>query len=80
MEPLNIEARYPSHKVQISITDNGPGIPEDVIDKIIIPFFSTKTAGSGIGLSLSRQIMLLHGGSLKVESVPGKFAVFRLEF
>ena len=55
-------------RAQISVTDNGPGIPDDLMDKIFVPFFTTKESGSGIGLSLSRQIMLLHGGSLKVES------------
>jgi len=57
-------------RAQISVTDNGPGIPEDLMDKIFVPFFTTKESGSGVGLSLSRQIMQLHGGSLKVESKP----------
>ncbi len=55
-------------RIFISVTDNGPGIPEDLMDKIFIPFFTTKENGSGIGLSLSRQIMQMHGGSMKVES------------
>jgi signal transduction histidine kinase len=57
---------------QISVTDNGPGIPDELMDKIFIPFFTTKETGSGIGLSLSRQIMQFHGGSLKIVSQPGK--------
>jgi nitrogen fixation/metabolism regulation signal transduction histidine kinase len=57
---------------QITITDNGPGIPEPIMDKVFIPFFTTRENGSGIGLSLSRQIMQMHGGSLKIKSVPGK--------
>lgn len=57
---------------QISVNDNGRGIPSDVVDKIFVPFFSTKENGSGIGLSLSRQIMQMHGGTLKVESLPQK--------
>lgn len=56
----------------IRISDNGPGIPYDLMDKVFIPFFTTKEKGSGIGLSLSRQIMQMHGGSLKIHSVPGK--------
>lgn len=56
----------------ISVTDNGPGIAEDLMDKIFIPFFTTKESGSGIGLSLSRQIMQMHGGMLKVDSIPQK--------
>ena len=57
-------------RAQISVTDNGPGIPGDLMDKIFVPFFTTKESGSGVGLSLSRQIMQLHGGSLKVDSKP----------
>ncbi|MCG6189774.1 sensor histidine kinase [Maribellus maritimus] len=55
-------------RAQITVTDNGPGIPDDLADKIFIPFFTTKESGSGIGLSLSRQVMQLHGGALKLES------------
>ncbi len=58
-------------RAEISVTDNGPGIPDDLADKIFIPFFTTKESGSGIGLSLSRQIMQLHGGILKMESQQG---------
>lgn len=58
-------------RAEISVTDNGPGIPDDLADKIFIPFFTTKDSGSGIGLSLSRQIMQLHGGFLKMDSQPG---------
>ena len=55
-------------KVAIQVIDNGPGILEDVIDKIFIPFFTTKVNGSGIGLSLSRQIMRFHGGTITANS------------
>jgi len=64
----------------IQVEDNGPGIPDDVQEKIFVPFFTTKEAGSGIGLSLSRQIMRLHGGSLSVRSTEGDGAVFTLRF
>ncbi|RME00614.1 MAG: ATP-binding protein, partial [Calditrichaeota bacterium] len=64
----------------IQIKDNGPGIPEQIRDKIFIPFFTTKSVGSGIGLSLSRQIMRLHRGSISFKSVPGKQTVFTLRF
>lgn len=56
----------------ISVVDNGPGIPPELLDKIFVPFFTTRENGSGIGLSLSRQIMRLHGGSLTVQSVSGR--------
>lgn len=65
---------------QITVSDNGPGIPDDLMDKIFIPFFTTKLNGSGIGLSLSRQIMQMHGGSLKVHSVPEKQTSVVLSF
>ncbi|HCU19015.1 MAG TPA: histidine kinase, partial [Bacteroidales bacterium] len=60
--------------------DNGPGISKEIIDEIFIPFFSTKQNGSGIGLSISKQIMRVHGGNLKVSSIPGKETVFCLSF
>jgi len=64
----------------IQVEDNGPGIPADIVDDIFIPFFTTKTSGSGIGLSLSRQIMLQHEGTLSVYSVRGEKTVFTLKF
>jgi len=61
-----------NERPEVRVIDNGPGISEELLDKIFIPFFTTKESGTGIGLSLSRQIMLLHGGNLKVVSYPGK--------
>ncbi|MBU8893062.1 MAG: GHKL domain-containing protein [Bacteroidales bacterium] len=60
-----------NNEIVIQVRDNGPGIPEEIIDKIFIPFFTAKEEGSGIGLSLSRQIMRLHNGSIKVKSSKG---------
>jgi two-component system nitrogen regulation sensor histidine kinase NtrY len=65
---------------QISVIDNCPGISEENLDKIFIPFFTTRQKGSGIGLSISKQIMRAHGGNLKVRSVPGKETVFCMSF
>src|SRR6056297_336550 len=56
------------NKKFIQVTDNGAGIPENLIDEIFVPFFTTKNTGTGIGLSLSKQIMRLHGGSISVTS------------
>jgi len=64
----------------IQVTDNGQGILPDVIEKIFIPFFTTKQKGSGIGLSLSRQIMRLHNGSISVFSEPETGTIFTLSF
>jgi two-component system nitrogen regulation sensor histidine kinase NtrY len=65
---------------EICVIDNGPGISEENIDKIFVPFFTTRETGSGIGLSISKQIMRVHGGNLKVKSVPDKETVFCLSF
>jgi len=67
-------------KVTIKVTDNGSGIIPEAQEKIFIPFFTTKKAGSGIGLSLSRQIMRQHGGSISVNSIPGVRTTFKLTF
>jgi signal transduction histidine kinase len=64
----------------IKVIDNGKGIPEEVAERIFIPFFTTKPGGSGIGLSLSRQIMRLHKGTLSVGCTPGGETVFTLRF
>lgn len=58
-------------RVVIKVTDNGPGIADDLIEQIFVPFFTTKRDGSGIGLSLCRQIMTTHGGDIVVNSDAG---------
>ncbi|PLX13540.1 MAG: ATP-binding protein [Marinilabiliales bacterium] len=68
------------NKPRIIITDNGAGIDAEEIDKIFIPFYTTKKEGSGIGLSLSRQIMHLHKGTIQVYSDAQKGTEFILEF
>src|SRR5207253_8176012 len=84
---LNIDGYEPTalvstkklnEKVQVSIIDNGSGIPQKVIDKIFQPFFTTKPAGqgTGLGLSLSYDIIKAHGGELKVETKEGEGAEF----
>jgi signal transduction histidine kinase len=62
------------------VADNGSGIIKEALNRIFVPFFTTKKTGSGIGLSLSRQIMQMHNGSLSVESEPGVRTVFKLKF
>jgi two-component system, NtrC family, nitrogen regulation sensor histidine kinase NtrY len=66
--------------IKISVTDNGAGIYPEEIEKIFIPFYTTKEHGSGIGLSLARQIMRLHKGGISAFSVPGKSTTFTLNF
>jgi nitrogen fixation/metabolism regulation signal transduction histidine kinase len=64
----------------IQVIDNGPGIPEEIIEKIFIPFYTTRKGGSGIGLSLSQQIMRAHRGNIRVNSILGKETIFTLRF
>jgi len=64
----------------IEVGDNGPGIRPEVLDKIFIPFFTTKKQGSGIGLSLVRQIMQVHKGSVGVRSAVGEGTTFTVRF
>lgn len=64
----------------IRITDSGKGMEQQIIDRIFIPFFSTKKAGSGIGLSLCKQIMMLHKGAIQVKSSPDQGTAFTMSF
>jgi len=69
-----------NNRIIIEIADNGKGIKQDIMDKIFMPFFTSKNSGSGIGLSLSRQIMSMHKGSISVRSKAEKGAVFTVVF
>tara|TARA_R100001369_G_scaffold84757_4_gene117867 strand:+ start:30001 stop:31350 length:1350 start_codon:yes stop_codon:yes gene_type:complete len=64
----------------IEVKDNGPGIPHELINEIFVPFFTTKNSGTGVGLSLSKQILRMHGGNLKLNSIPNKETSFFLIF
>lgn len=64
----------------ITVTDNGPGIPENRIEHVFEPFYSTKKNGSGIGLALAYQIMMAHGGSITAVSRPNVCTTFTLQF
>lgn len=78
---LEIRARTDAQgRVIIQVSDNGPGIIDEAMQKIFVPFFTTKPNGSGIGLSLSRQIMRLHRGNLTVQSRPDVETIFTLRF
>ena len=78
---IEISAGYDTNeKPEICVSDNGPGISKENIEEIFIPFFTTRDKGSGIGLSISKQIMGVHGGTLKVRSVPNKETIFCLCF
>ncbi|MGN7887060.1 sensor histidine kinase [Dyadobacter endophyticus] len=77
---ITLSAYQVDGTVIIEVADNGDGIEPEALENIFIPFYTTKKTGSGIGLSLSRQILQQHNGQLNVESQVGKGTVFTLEF
>ena len=68
-------------KVEITVSDNGNGIPQNIVDKIFQPFFTTKPTGqgTGLGLSLSYDIIKAHGGEIKVETKEGEGSEFIIQ-
>jgi two-component system, NtrC family, nitrogen regulation sensor histidine kinase NtrY len=77
---LQLIGKYEDNSIKIEVIDNGPGIIKEALEHIFVPFYTTKRTGSGIGLSLSRQIMQMHNGTLSVESQPDVKTVFTLKF
>jgi len=77
---IKVLAYNSDDNITVEVSDNGTGIEKDKLDKIFIPFFSTKPQGTGIGLSLSKQIMKRHKGEIEVNSSPGKKTSFYLLF
>jgi signal transduction histidine kinase len=69
--------REPGH-IQVLIQDNGRGMPSDVVSKIFLPFYTTKTHGTGLGLSLVQKIVLAHNGRIEVSSTEGKGTRFTI--
>jgi len=76
---IEIIASVQGKKIQISVIDNGEGIPAEITEEIFLPFFTTRQKGTGVGLSYSRQVMKLNGGNIDFESVSGRTS-FRLSF
>ncbi|WP_421751760.1 sensor histidine kinase [Croceimicrobium sp.] len=77
---IELSAELQNEGVVVYVRDNGEGIDPDLISQIFVPFFSTRKSGTGIGLSLSKNIMKTHQGDLKVQSVPGEGTLFKLCF
>lgn len=77
---IHIAASEADGSPYIRVSDNGPGIPEEMAEEIFLPFYTTKQSGTGIGLCLSRQIMRLHGGELKLNHHHGQGATFMVVF
>lgn len=75
-----LAAQNPNRDIVLKVYDNGSGIPEEILENIFVPFFTSKATGSGIGLSLCKQIMLLHKGKIMVKSSEGEGSVFSLVF
>ena len=77
---ITLSARTERKEVILSVKDTGSGIPKDQMESIFVPFFSTRESGTGIGLSFSQHIMRMHGGQIRVSSIPGKGSEFQLIF
>jgi two-component system nitrogen regulation sensor histidine kinase NtrY len=77
---INLAGSQNKDEILLKVSDNGPGIPPEILDKIFIPFYTTRENGSGIGLSLSKQLMRQHNGTITVHSVPDEQTVFTLKF
>ena len=71
-------SRTRSGRVQIEVSDNGPGVPDRIRQDIFLPFFTTREEGTGVGLSLARQVVLAHRGSISVGDRDGGGALFRI--
>jgi C4-dicarboxylate-specific signal transduction histidine kinase len=71
---------WQQNRVRIKVMNNGPDIPPDIQEKIFVPFFTTKTFGSGVGLSICQEIIKLHGGSLTLLSSAKATTTFMAEF
>jgi len=75
-----VHAYVSGEQVYMEASDNGKGIPDELMDQIFIPFFTTRKGGSGIGLSLARPVMQIPNGSLRVSSGEGEEITFILTF
>ena len=75
-----LSARREQNELILSVKDTGSGIPQDQMESIFVPFFSTRESGTGIGLSFSQHIMRMHGGQIRVSSTPNKGSLFHLHF
>ncbi|HOK53454.1 MAG TPA: ATP-binding protein, partial [Armatimonadota bacterium] len=75
---LSVQTKTVGQFVELAITDTGSGIPEEKLDRIFVPFFTTKTKGTGLGLSVVQKIVENHGGRIEVTSVIGQGTTFKI--
>ena len=76
---ISLRAFHQNDRVVMELSDNGPGIPLDIQSQVFIPFFTTKSTGTGIGMSIVRKIVIMSGGSIRFSSKPGKGTVFIID-
>ena len=77
---ISLSAIETKDHIQLKVQDNGAGMSPEIQEQIFTPFFTTKKTGTGVGLTLSKQIMLMHGGNISVDSVEGEGSTFTLQF
>jgi signal transduction histidine kinase len=77
---ISLSAVETKDHIQLKIQDNGSGMSAEIQEQIFTPFFTTKKTGTGVGLTLSKQIMLMHGGNISVDSKEGQGSTFTLQF
>ncbi|MHC1742677.1 MAG: PAS domain-containing sensor histidine kinase [Syntrophobacteraceae bacterium] len=75
---LWLEARASGERLEITVRDDGAGIPREIIPNIFRPFYSLRTAGTGLGLAICKEIVDAHGGRISVSSIPRHMTVFRI--
>jgi PAS domain S-box-containing protein len=75
---IEISTGQSGHTIVVTVRDNGPGIPKEIMSKLFVPFFTTRKAGSGLGMAVTRRIVENHGGSIGVDSAPGEGTTVRI--
>ncbi|HDZ62179.1 MAG TPA: PAS domain-containing protein [Nitrospirae bacterium] len=73
---LDIKLEYSQDKVELKIKDTGEGIPDDIIQKVFLPFYTSKANGIGLGLAIAQKVVISHGGSIEVDSKEGEGTTF----
>jgi signal transduction histidine kinase len=75
---IEISTEQAGHMIVVRVSDNGPGIPKEIMSKLFVPFFTTRKAGSGLGMAVTRRIVENHGGSIGVDSTQGEGTTVRI--
>jgi signal transduction histidine kinase len=76
---VRMQSRASDGMVVVTVTDNGPGVPDEVRDKLFDPYFTTKTSGTGLGLAICRRLIEAHGGSIRLVSTQAGETQFAIE-